>query len=280
MNITDKAFFDSTMEILTSIANARSNVQPESPLPFHLILSSATIPASLSTHISTHPLFKVGPSAPHSKSQKTHSEAQGPFTRLLSPNLHRLPSSLRTEHVSWSGGNRGVDIAKKIKDIWAREESVKRMADMDVETSKILIFANRPERVVDLGEQLTEQGIANVTLTSSSTERQKAFGSNRHIDPFLRHSTTKDSSPSKSPDQPRVLVTTSLLSRGIDFDPSVRHVLIVDAPRNMVDFVHRAGRTARAGMEGKVVIFGKRKGRGSAEGDRFMEKLKELTGKV
>ena len=86
--------------------------------------------------------------------------------------------------------------------------------------------------------------------------------------------------PPKSPDQPRVLVTTSLLSRGIDFDPSVRHVLIVDAPRNMVDFVHRAGRTARAGMEGKVVIFGKRKGRGSAEGDRFMEKLKELTGKV
>ena len=67
-------------------------------------------------------------------------------------------------------------------------------------------------------------------------------------------------------DEPRVLVTTSLLSRGLDFSPEVKHVFITDQPRNMIDFLHRAGRAARAGQTGKVVIFGKMRGRGS---DRF-----------
>jgi superfamily II DNA/RNA helicase len=67
---------------------------------------------------------------------------------------------------------------------------------------------------------------------------------------------------------PLVLVTTSLLSRGLDFNSSVKHVFIVDEPKNMVDFLHRAGRTGRAGQAGKVVIFAHKRGGPSGRRDR------------
>ncbi|WVQ71341.1 hypothetical protein IAR50_000869 [Cryptococcus sp. DSM 104548] len=54
----------------------------------------------------------------------------------------------------------------------------------------------------------------------------------------------------------RVLVTTSLLSRGLDFHPSVSSVFLVQPPRDVLDFVHRAGRAGRAGRPGRVVVFG------------------------
>ncbi|KAJ7593588.1 hypothetical protein C8J56DRAFT_1120269 [Mycena floridula] len=55
---------------------------------------------------------------------------------------------------------------------------------------------------------------------------------------------------------PHVLLTTSLLSRGLDFSLEIKHVFIVDEPCNLVDFLHRAGRVGRAGEKGKVVVFG------------------------
>ena len=53
--------------------------------------------------------------------------------------------------------------------------------------------------------------------------------------------------------QIHVLVATSLLSRGLDFLPEIKHVSTVNEPRNMVDFLHRAGRSGRVGQSGKVV---------------------------
>lgn len=47
----------------------------------------------------------------------------------------------------------------------------------------------------------------------------------------------------------RVLVCTDLVSRGLDL-PDVSAVIQFDFPRNSADYLHRAGRTARAGREG------------------------------
>ena len=60
-------------------------------------------------------------------------------------------------------------------------------------------------------------------------------------------------------DSPHVMITISLLSRGLDFSPSIQHVFIVNEPRNMIDFLHRAGGSGRAGKRGKAFLFGKMK---------------------
>lgn len=47
------------------------------------------------------------------------------------------------------------------------------------------------------------------------------------------------------------LVCSDLISRGIDLD-HVSHVVSYDAPVDMRKYVHRVGRTARAGREGNA----------------------------
>jgi ATP-dependent RNA helicase RhlB len=51
-----------------------------------------------------------------------------------------------------------------------------------------------------------------------------------------------------------ILVATDVASRGLHID-GVTHVLNYDLPQDAEDYVHRIGRTARAGAEGKAVSF-------------------------
>ena len=51
-----------------------------------------------------------------------------------------------------------------------------------------------------------------------------------------------------------VLVATDLASRGIDI-PSLPIVVNYELPRSPKDFIHRIGRTGRAGEEGEAISF-------------------------
>lgn len=57
-----------------------------------------------------------------------------------------------------------------------------------------------------------------------------------------------------------ILVATDVASRGIDVD-SLTHVFNFDLPRDIENYVHRVGRTGRAGNKGSAVSFA---GRGEA----------------
>ncbi len=54
--------------------------------------------------------------------------------------------------------------------------------------------------------------------------------------------------------QTRVLVATDIASRGLDVD-SVSHVINYDVPAAPEDYVHRIGRTGRAGNKGKAITI-------------------------
>jgi ATP-dependent RNA helicase RhlE len=49
-------------------------------------------------------------------------------------------------------------------------------------------------------------------------------------------------------------VATDVVSRGIDVD-NISHVVNYDMPNTPEDYVHRIGRTARAGADGSAVSF-------------------------
>ena len=52
----------------------------------------------------------------------------------------------------------------------------------------------------------------------------------------------------------RVLVATDIAARGLDI-PHIEHVINYDLPQCPEDYIHRIGRTARAGSEGESVCF-------------------------
>ena len=52
----------------------------------------------------------------------------------------------------------------------------------------------------------------------------------------------------------RILVSTELAARGLDV-PSIQHVINFHLPQVPEDFIHRIGRTARAGAEGCALTF-------------------------
>ncbi|KAH7922868.1 P-loop containing nucleoside triphosphate hydrolase protein [Leucogyrophana mollusca] len=285
----DPDFQQSTRMLLADIAAARGHpvsfipdtpllpASPEAPqtaafnYPFNLVLTSATIPSSLASYLDTyHPTL----------------------TRLASPNLHHLPRTIKTEYAGWTGGNRNADIERRVRRVWAEDALACAKMGLPVDLSKVLVFCNRRSKVEDLSAYLTEKGIKNVALTGTADGRKR--GSNHHLNGFLRAKTTVPSSstslpsseadvppppanPSADPkENPHVMITTSLLSRGLDFSPDIRHVFIVDEPRNMIDFLHRAGRSGRAGQEGKVVVFGRTKGRGSGRTEAVKKRVGAL----
>ncbi|EDR11829.1 uncharacterized protein LACBIDRAFT_313663 [Laccaria bicolor S238N-H82] len=265
----DPDFQETTRTLLSDISLARGHPVPVTPAlpttpisyPFNLLLTSATIPTALASYLEIcHPSL----------------------IRLASPRLHHLPQTLRTEYVSWTGGNKFVDIERRIRRVWAEDSSTFHLRTGHL--SKVLMFCNKSTKVLELSSHLNEREIKNVALTSNSETRKR--GSNHHLDGFLRPLSTKSTTTSRSSTPalalndpkttPLVLITTSLLSRGLDFDPSIKHVFIVDEPRNMIDFLHRAGRSGRAGEHGKVVVFGKMKGRGSAKGKEVRKRVGDL----
>lgn len=52
----------------------------------------------------------------------------------------------------------------------------------------------------------------------------------------------------------RVLIATDVAARGLDIE-DVTHVINYDIPENPEDYVHRIGRTARAGKSGRAITF-------------------------
>ena len=50
------------------------------------------------------------------------------------------------------------------------------------------------------------------------------------------------------------LVATNVAARGLDI-PDIAHVVNYDVPQNAEEYIHRVGRTARAGKEGSAITF-------------------------
>jgi ATP-dependent RNA helicase RhlE len=72
--------------------------------------------------------------------------------------------------------------------------------------------------------------------------------------------------------QTRVLIATDIAARGIDID-DISHVINYDLPNESESYVHRIGRTARAGASGVAISFC------DAEEKVFLKDIEKLIGK-
>ncbi|HAS08263.1 MAG TPA: hypothetical protein DCR52_03210 [Actinobacteria bacterium] len=144
---------------------------------------------------------------------------QNPITHAVDPNDSDMP--IMTHHVfSVTGGEK----AEVIRQLVSGE-------------GKTVAFTRTKHGAKNLARRLTESGIPAVELHGNLSQAVRAKN-------LARFSTGKV----------RVLVATDIAARGIHVD-DVALVLHVDPPEEHKAYVHRSGRTARAGAEGIVVTM-------------------------
>ncbi len=102
---------------------------------------------------------------------------------------------------------------------------------------RVIVFANRRDRVRDLCDQLKKAGVS-VAMLSGEVEQRKRIST---LEKF------RDGSI-------QVLVATDVAGRGIHID-DVSHVVNFTLPDDPEDYVHRIGRTGRAGSLGVSISF-------------------------
>ena len=114
-------------------------------------------------------------------------------------------------------------------------------------TERALIFTRSTESAHRLSRLLSlllpdhSSQIATLTRTStSSSTTRKALSSFR-----------QSQSPTSTKPSVRILICTDRASRGLDID-SLEHVISYDVPASVESYVHRVGRTARAGHKGQA----------------------------
>lgn len=107
-----------------------------------------------------------------------------------------------------------------------------------VKPQKLIVFTSRSDQIDNIVGKLKFKKIdcAGLSSKTDKTERKSA------IDRFRS---------GKCP----VLITTDLASRGLDI-AGITHVVQMDLPESTDFFIHRAGRTARAGQTGFNCVIG------------------------
>ncbi|MCI5697053.1 MAG: DEAD/DEAH box helicase [Spirochaetia bacterium] len=103
---------------------------------------------------------------------------------------------------------------------------------------KLLVFTSRADQVENIAQKLQYKKVDCMALHAKTDKKERKAA----IDRFRNGKC-------------RILITSDLASRGLDI-PGITHIVQMDLPSNEDFFVHRSGRTARAGKSGINVVIG------------------------
>lgn len=102
---------------------------------------------------------------------------------------------------------------------------------------RVIIFASSKQKVKELNIFLKRAGFNCAAMHSDLEQKERD-------EVMLGFKASRIS----------ILVATDIVARGIDID-DITLVINYDAPRDAEDYIHRIGRTARAGREGRAVTL-------------------------
>ncbi|MDF1751525.1 MAG: DEAD/DEAH box helicase [Verrucomicrobiales bacterium] len=135
---------------------------------------------------------------------------------------HRLVSTLKTENLVIQNGRR----FPVLEEVLAKEV-----------TGGTLMFANTREQCDKLAEELLEHGYRCAIYRGDMDKLERRANLKNFREGNLE-----------------ILISTDLASRGLDVE-HVDRVINYHLPKEMKNYLHRAGRTARAGRSGTVINF-------------------------
>ncbi|KAI8983693.1 P-loop containing nucleoside triphosphate hydrolase protein, partial [Pilobolus umbonatus] len=154
------------------------------------------------------------------------------LTKITTPSLHKALPNLKQSFVDLERfqGNRQIALLEVLK--------------KNIKDDKTLVFCNTKKSVELLHKYLQSKNLNALALYKDAPmSRQEA------LDLFSRPKADVETNDEIV--DHNVLISTDIASRGID-TTFVDHVVLYDFPTSVVDYLHRVGRTARAGQTGKA----------------------------
>ena len=180
-------------------------------------------------------LGQINKAADHRKRQTLlfsatldHAQVNEFATELL-----RKPKRIAIE----AGHTEHVDITKRfyLADNLTQKEALLHHFLATEKSQQIIIFTATRSDTDRLAKILTDTDFNAVALSGELNQGQR----NQIMESFAKG-------------QHKILVTTDLASRGLDL-VNVSHVINFDMPKHTEEFVHRIGRTGRAGTQGDAI---------------------------
>lgn len=163
------------------------------------------------------------------------------FSATLSPEILRLASQWTKDPLSFEveSAELTADAIEQRAYILTVREKFALMYNMikNENLSRVIVFGNRREEVAKLAEMFTIAGISCGVLSGDISQAKRI----RTLEDLREGRIT-------------VLVATDVAARGLHVD-DVSHVFNYSLPDDPEDYVHRIGRTGRAGATGTSVIF-------------------------
>ncbi|MCJ1316928.1 ATP-dependent RNA helicase dbp2 [Xylographa vitiligo] len=137
-----------------------------------------------------------------------------------------------------SANHRITQVVEIVSEFEKREKMTKHLERiMDDKENKILIFTGTKRVADDITRFLRQDGWPALSIHGDKQQNERDWVLNEF-------------KTGKSP----IMVATDVASRGIDVK-NITHVLNYDYPNNSEDYVHRIGRTGRAGAKGTAITL-------------------------
>ncbi|MFA6467780.1 MAG: DEAD/DEAH box helicase [Bacteroidota bacterium] len=163
------------------------------------------------------------------------------FTATMNSEVKRLAESWTRQaiEVTVTPDTMAVSAIEQITYITTKDEKFPLLYNLmqQKQLERVLIFVNRRDVGRDLKEKLETYGISCTLLSGDVDQRQRI----KRLENFREGKV-------------RVLVATDVASRGLHVD-AISHVINFNLPQDAEEFVHRIGRTGRAGATGIAISF-------------------------
>jgi ATP-dependent RNA helicase RhlE len=162
------------------------------------------------------------------------------FSATLPPAVMKLVNGIVVEPVRVSIDDVArptTRVREEIVHVEPTEKNALLLRELGVRGGKVLVFARTQSRTERLARLLEKEGVRAVCLHGGRSQAQ-------------RKRALEDFRIGRRP----VMVATDLAGRGIDVQ-DIDHVINYDVPGSREDYIHRIGRTGRAGAEGAALSF-------------------------
>ncbi len=163
------------------------------------------------------------------------------FSATTTPEIKKLAMGMLTNpvYISVIRGQTADNVNQGVIEIRESDNKIEKLCELlsKPEVEKSIVFENTKHGASRIEKELNKRGFKSLAIHGNKTQGQRT----RALDAFKASEID-------------ILIATNVAARGLDI-PLVSHVINFSLPQSKEDYIHRIGRTGRAGEVGQAWTF-------------------------